>query len=148
MSEPLHPTPHVAGADVERFVQQKLAPWLLPDFEAHVSRCDACAALLAREARLELTLRELAATKRAAPAPARASSRRARNALLALAACLTGGFFAASVLSAPGAADLPVAHAQPAGGIFGAADLPDGGSSAPAPRILATWDAGGTRAAQ
>ncbi len=145
--------PHVTPAELEGFVQQRLAAGPLSSFEAHLSRCDACARRLEQEARLELVAQQLARSERAAMAAheaARARSqvrgtRVARGAALALAACLLAALFASSAFAPSGASDLPVAHAKPAGGLWGAADLPDGGTRLTAPTAVATWDGGRTR---
>jgi anti-sigma factor RsiW len=60
-------TEHVSDAEIEEFALGELPAARLSSFEAHVSRCDDCAARLAREARLELQLAEVHST---APAPA------------------------------------------------------------------------------
>jgi len=51
---------HLEPAELEQFVLGTLDDTRLAQFEAHVSRCAACAASLTREARLELALVELA----------------------------------------------------------------------------------------
>jgi len=77
-------TAHLDTAELEDFVQGTLDGTRLAQFEARVSSCDACAASLMREARLELALVELG-TPAASP-PARRWSRRAMPAVLAIAA--------------------------------------------------------------
>jgi hypothetical protein len=56
-------TEHSDATELALFVRGELAGSRRDSFEAHVARCDECAAQLASEARLELALVELGATR-------------------------------------------------------------------------------------
>jgi len=77
-----HPTP----AEIEAFVLGIRAAAPGSEFEAHVSSCSECAALLAHEARVELALGSVAASSKAPPARARRAVMTATIAALAAAA--------------------------------------------------------------
>jgi hypothetical protein len=78
-------TDHADATELALFVRGELEGSQLASFEAHVSSCAACAALLTREARLELALLELGARgELAAPAGRRVLARRLVGATLTL----------------------------------------------------------------
>jgi len=80
-------TEHLETTEFEQFAQGALDASRLARFEAHASSCQACAAALMREARLELALVERSAARVARPWAQRGSrSRGVAAAILAVAA--------------------------------------------------------------
>jgi len=79
-------TEHPDATELEQFVRGQLDDGPRQRFEAHLGSCGACAAALAREARLELALVELATVEAACPAAPRPSVARRRSLQLAAAA--------------------------------------------------------------
>ncbi len=86
----MSPSPHLDVQLAERYVLDLLTPPEAAALEAHVEGCAGCAALLAREARLELALEAVAARAEPVPrprAPGRAWRVARSVALPALASC-------------------------------------------------------------
>jgi anti-sigma factor RsiW len=87
---------HVTDTEIEEFALGELSAARLPGFEVHVSSCDECAGRLAREARLELALAQVA--RSAPPAPAAPATRRALISRRSAAALATFALAAAVLL--------------------------------------------------
>src|SRR3954468_15074238 len=108
---------HASTFELEQYLSESLPAEASADLERHCDSCDACAAALAKEARLELSLRKLFAEQRCGTAavdplphqgegarraggashPSRAvlENRRPTLYLLAAAACVALAFFTA-----------------------------------------------------
>jgi anti-sigma factor RsiW len=80
---------HATAADLESYVLGALDPVRIEGFEAHCAECDACAAALAGEARLEVAFEQVARrpVRVATPRPLRAAAYGAAG-LVAMAAAV------------------------------------------------------------
>jgi anti-sigma factor RsiW len=132
---------HATAADLESYVLGALDPERIESFEAHCAECDACAAALAGEARLEVAFEQVArrpvrvASPRPHPLhPLRAAAYGAAG-LVAMAAAVVLWFghspasaTAAAAAAAGEAATPAVHHAMDDGAILDARnDALDGG---------------------
>jgi anti-sigma factor RsiW len=124
---------HATAADLESYVLGALDPDRIDGFEAHCAECDACAAALAGEARLEVAFEQVARrpVRVASPRPLRAAAYGAAG-LVAMAAAVVlwfGHAPAAATAAAAGEGATPaVHHAMDDGAILDARnDALDGG---------------------
>jgi len=125
---------HATAADLESYVLGALDPDRIETFEAHCAECEACAAALAGEARLEVAFEQIARrpVRVGSPRPLRAAAYGAAG-LVAMAAAVVLWFghspASAGAAAASGDGTTPVVHhAMDDGAILDARnDALDGG---------------------
>ncbi len=104
-------TSHLSRDDLALYVMGALEPEPSAALEQHVAACSACAAALAREARLEVALHEVGASLERPRARPTRSIRRAAIAALAGAGALAAGYLA--WIARPGHGDSARAAERP-----------------------------------
>ncbi len=122
---------HATAAELEHYVLGALDAGRVEEFEAHCAECEACAAALAGEARLEVAFEQVARRPTRIPQPAAASVRAATYGaagLLAMAAAMLLWLGHTPPHAGSGEASAAMSHAMDDGAILDARnDALDGG---------------------